>query len=197
MGCSNQRPPIITSYAQITVAEQDSTVEFPCRAVGNPPPETFWTFKDTNESVESDNVKVLADGTLVFNRLSWEDMNAYVCNARNAHGETRVESFIYPAAVSLCNQALHIHIFNLISIRPFFFFLIFIKCFIFEVGNTTANQSNVLSSRLAPLLPNYSFLYWTSVANRKIRIFTEFSGFLLLQKPKAVLYNDVQMIENN
>ena len=79
----------------------ESTVIIPCRASGNPRPETYWLDileKRITSAVDS-RYNVLENGDLVIDHIKWEDMGRYLCVAKSGDNEVSAETFLYPLKV--------------------------------------------------------------------------------------------------
>ncbi|GFS86545.1 protein sidekick [Nephila pilipes] len=89
--------PIITLRPQReTVSEIGKTVQIPCTASGNPPPQVTW-YRNAQpvESHPGERFEVLSNGTLTISALSGGDMGIYQCVASNLGGEASASTWLH------------------------------------------------------------------------------------------------------
>ena len=99
--CNESSKPTITLHASMMFSNEESTVIIPCRASGNPRPETYW-LDSMNRRITSavdSRYSILDNGDLVIDHIKWEDMGRYLCVAKSEVAEVSEETFLYPLKV--------------------------------------------------------------------------------------------------
>ncbi|XP_065224526.1 neural/ectodermal development factor IMP-L2-like [Planococcus citri] len=103
-----QKSPRITVWGPTMLEVIDKDVTLQCSAVGNPKPEIYW-LNNKNQVLDTDLVsphyKVLSNGDLIINQITWDDMGTYTCIAQNSLGQDKIESFIYPVKKESSTQS--------------------------------------------------------------------------------------------
>ncbi|XP_051165774.1 neural/ectodermal development factor IMP-L2 [Leptopilina boulardi] len=96
--CRESSKPTITLHASMVISNLESTVIIPCRASGNPRPQTYWLDnyeKRINSNIDS-RYSVLENGDLLIESITWEDMGRFLCVAKSGDFEVSVDTFLYP-----------------------------------------------------------------------------------------------------
>ena len=61
----------------------------------------FFLFFSIGEPVEEDGkYQIKPDGSLIIRNLDFSDMGNYACLVKNDFGSDKIETFVYPVAVS-------------------------------------------------------------------------------------------------
>ncbi|GLV36990.1 Ecdysone-inducible gene L2 [Carabus blaptoides fortunei] len=88
----------IVLFNTIVMELMGTDLILPCKAVGSPKPDIFWIDANNEQIISNQDprFKVLADGELRIKDLSWPDMGAYTCVARNDYSKDTITTFVYP-----------------------------------------------------------------------------------------------------
>ncbi|PIC21503.1 hypothetical protein B9Z55_026311 [Caenorhabditis nigoni] len=94
--CKSARhaPPTINQWTDSRFELEGNAATLMCRS--NELVTRSWTFGDKPVVSDGDRYVVEPNGDLLIKNIAWEDMGSYICTVSNAHGEDKVETFLYP-----------------------------------------------------------------------------------------------------
>ncbi|KAL4232283.1 Roundabout 1 [Mactra antiquata] len=92
-------PARIHLWTSVRLEFQGAPVQLFCRADGYPAPVCQWKYTEVGlPIVDDDEFKLLPNGDLLINTISWENMGDYYCTCENEAGVDQVSTFLYPTA---------------------------------------------------------------------------------------------------
>lgn len=79
-----------------------------CRAEGYPKPSCAWRYSELGETIKDDEMhKLLPNGDLLINEISWNNMGDYYCACENEAGVDEVSTFLYPVSQNFYDLPSH------------------------------------------------------------------------------------------
>lgn len=88
--------PKIVQWTESRFEMEGNVATLICRA--NKAADWAWTFEGSLIASDNGRFEVLSNGDLRIKSITWADMGAYFCVARNNYGEERQETFLYPTS---------------------------------------------------------------------------------------------------
>ncbi|WKY14383.1 hypothetical protein Q1695_000157 [Nippostrongylus brasiliensis] len=89
----NVAPKILDSPFRTMDVILNQTVEITCHIVGTPPPTVTWSF-DGKPLLQTDDIQMDGNGTVIIHNVKSEDEGRYTCKAENKAGRAEADTYV-------------------------------------------------------------------------------------------------------
>jgi len=94
---ASPQPPKIVYSEKLHLDLVGSVIQLPCKVYSTSKHvEILWLNGDGKLIQQNNRFKILPSGELLISGVTWADMGAYRCLARNSFGEDSSDTFVYP-----------------------------------------------------------------------------------------------------